>query len=229
MGVRPFIWQVMASAAGQEPKLREICEDMTDEQLIVLHRLFRENVAQLAARHDGSPDAYRRAQVTVARGKRAWYEAMRGDPLEPADGPDHARVMAEVYRSRFGHEIPLLEPEPAAVDTDPRWENDVWDLMNAVSVGMPLAEGLGARTRSELVNLRAALNRVIDDMAAQARESFGPDPDGSDWHLWAAFVLWEGREAGEDRLIDFTAVEIPANARFIDEELHRYYEALYHG
>lgn len=221
-----FMWQVMRSAGGSAAKLREICEDMTDEQLIVLHRLFHANVAELAARHDG---AYRRAEVTVARGKLAWYESMRGDPLAPADGPDYARVMADVYRERFGGDIPLLEPAPTTVDTDPRWDNDVWELMGAVSVGMPLAEGLDGRTRSELVNLRAALDRVIDDLATRAQAAFGEDPDGSEWHLWAAYALPEGRDTCEECLADATPPALPADARFIDEELHRYYQARYPG
>jgi hypothetical protein len=211
---------------GEGASLERICRGLTCEQLVLFHR-------RCAGAPDGSAAGWRAlACFAVTCGKRVWYEAKRNPaslPAAPADGRDFERVMAEVYRERFGHDIPLLEPEPTGVDGDPRYEAEVWELADAVSVGVPLAELLPARTRSELVNLDAALLRVVADLAERAEAVFGEDRAGLGWSQWADWMVGQGRDACEYQLAhpDEVVRDVPGDAWYLDSQLCDFYQARY--
>lgn len=242
MNVRPLLWKVMLAVGASESALRRLCEQATQEQLILLHQRFRDAVAELVSTPGFTARAGSRSWELgawiVAQGKRAWFNAKRDPgaaPAVPPDGaPDLARVMADVYRERFGTDIPAREPEPSAPPPEPDsgWETELWEVIDMLNAGIPPDDALASYTRSELQALDNTLLDVVGRVAEKAEAVFGDDPDGHSWSEWADWAVGQGRETCDGFLAHPRTAPraIRGDAPFVDtligEEYRRRYGKL---
>jgi len=213
MSVAPQLWSIMAQAKGDSDALSDIANRMTQEQLILLNRRFGIAAAQL--RQDPQFAAYMGAaagpisEAIVTRGESVWREALRNPTSLSKDAPrnvlDVPAVLADVYQRRFGHSIPDQEPPPerdAGLRYDPAWERVLWDMIEAIDAGVPLTDMLTGFTRSELVQLDAAIRSVVERYSPRFLEAFGDDPEGFDWSRWIEWNIVQGEQALERYLAD---------------------------
>lgn len=202
MSLRPHLWMIMEYARGDAGVLRYLVERATSEQLIVLYQRFCIAVSELRiapgfASHAERNADWELASWVVSAGRALYHEAMR-DPLRlptrpPAGAPDYARIMEDVYRVRFGHDIPDQEPAPDAdLRYDPEWEPRLWELVDVINVGVPFAQAVSGYTRSELVQLHAATGAIAERLLP-SEVMFGDDPAGLAWTEWTHWAIGQGK------------------------------------
>jgi hypothetical protein len=231
------LWGVMRRAAGNEVALHALIAPGTGEQLIRLHRRFREAVASLegglAYRGHVRPGAA--ARWIVLQGRPAWNRArqdLRGvSPDVPANVPDFGEVIARAYRERFGEEIPTEEPDPAddpSIGYDPVWEERLWELIDVTNVGVPLVDSLEGHTRSDLVRLAHASQQVNGRLCAHFIAALGNDP-AVDWETSADWILGMGKDKVEHYMAhpEQFPRSVPLDVKIFPLELGWLYERRY--
>ncbi|MEM6990009.1 MAG: hypothetical protein AAF721_05915 [Myxococcota bacterium] len=203
--MKPHLWS-LEDANGDPARLARLLADATAEQLILLRRRYGIAAAELrdrAAFRDHAADGYADALArwVVTRGERAYGLAME-DPSTlpdrpPSDAPDLYGTIGAVYAQRFGHPIPDQEPEPAdlsALGPDPAWVEPVWNLIDLVQLGIPIAQAASGYTRSELIRLYYTASQIaLHSVDARLRVAF-PDECESEWHYLASHAMSQGRE-----------------------------------
>jgi hypothetical protein len=193
----------MDLAAGQPARLRDLLGALAEDQLILLARRFAIAAAELRDTR-GFRSAPERedelARWVVARGRRAWLSAKAAPetlPLEPPPDADFGPVFEAVYRARFGGALPAIEPEPADWQTftpDAVWEGHLWQLLEVVALGVPLAQAVETYTRRELVYLARTIRELGDRMQVTLETALGvDDPIAGDWGLHGSWIVGLGR------------------------------------
>jgi len=239
MTFTPILWAAMRNAEGSRRALREVSVHGTAEQLILLHRRIDDAADELYPQpgfveHADPGAAVALSRWAVTQGESFWKQAKR-DPAvlpkrPPADGWDAMAVLEEVYRARFGEEIPTNEPVPIdAYRYDPAWEATLWDVVSVLGVGVPIDEALGGFTRTELVKLAAARSEVTERLRQHAKQHFGEDPAGLDWAFWAAWLPLEGKAVHDAVFADPASVpkEVPDDGTLLSDEINEVYLARY--
>jgi hypothetical protein len=205
VSLKPHLWNVMASAAGDAAKLRTLLMGATAEQLILLARRFDEASTNLSSKFANVPaaDRSRTADVVVTHGQRLWNATMQDQDAASSignDASDFRQVFRDVYRERFGHELPSQEPDPAADPTlrfDPRWEEELWKLIEVINVGVPSEQATSLYTRSELAQLGTAAEVITDWIEDEISRKTGRPRVTEKWTGLSHWLLGQGKEAVE--------------------------------
>jgi hypothetical protein len=123
----------------------------------------------------------------------------------PADVPDFPGVIANVYRERFGGDIPEQEPAPTITSAkhDPAWEQQLWELIDVLNLGVPVEQAVAGYTRSELLALIVALQFVTERISNKVHGTVGGEWSSLDPWLWANLVVGQGKETVDGYLADF--------------------------
>jgi hypothetical protein len=220
---RPLLWPLMTCT---EEALADILQHATAEQLVLLHRRFKMAVGLLVH----ARVAREAAEEIVTRGIQA-YEAALDAPERPTEAPVERRhldrVMQRVYRERFGADIPLQEPDPKGCTDlvpEPKWEDELWKVIDTIGVGVPPADSLSGYTRSDLVRLDMALRAITERMQPSLEQAIG-DRAGYEWTEWA---IGHGKEALESYLRDpGSAPDQPPGERIFGKVLNDEYVRRY--
>lgn len=197
MSLQPHLWNVVAAAAGDEGRFRELLKSATQEQMIVLRKRFEEAAARLRAvtptEHLPDPDRY--ASWIVASGRKAYDEALTSRVVAelPERVADFRGAFERVYRERFGGVMPHEEPEDVRLRYDPSWEKELWELIEVVNVGVPLEEAASNYTRSELILLDIAARVVVDRIETEVSNKTGR-AIASTWIDIGDWLIGKGRD-----------------------------------
>lgn len=139
--------------------------------------------------------------------------------------------MRDVYRQRFGGDIPELEPEPnwRSFEPGPAWEQRLWALIDIVNLGVPIEEAVAGYTRSELILLQLALERISNRLEEQLAETFGEDPSGMGWEEVAVWIVGKGNETIEHVLHhpEEPAPTVPPDEPWLTDLLEEVYQQRY--
>jgi hypothetical protein len=238
MTFRPQLWDLMKRAAGNPDALAALLAPATAEQLILLQHRFEDAVDALTrepafAAHAEPGGAPALASWVVTQGRKVWFDAQR-DPAAlprraPPDALDVPGVIARVYRDRFGGALPDEEPAlPGDLAAQPGDEDELWDLVEITNAGVPMADALSARTRSEIARLGLALDRVFDRLNERA-QVLGEDPTGTGWMSWTDWVIGQGKAAYERTLAQPEAAprEPPEDVEYFGAKLRDVYHQRY--
>jgi hypothetical protein len=239
MTFTPILWSTLRAANGDEQALRKATAQATADQLTLLYQRIDDAADELYAQPGFTAHADRGAANALARwavtqGKSTWSKAMK-DPTTlprrpPAGAWDAMTVLEDVYRTRFGGDIPDVEPAPAgAYVYDPAWEAALWKVVDALAAGVPIDEAVGGFTRAELVKLAAAHAEVAERLRTHAEKQFGADPSGMDWSHWASWLPLEGKEMHDAVFSDPAKVprKVPTDAPLFSDLLDEVYQQRY--
>jgi hypothetical protein len=208
MSIKPHLWNVMVSAARDATKLRVLLEQATAEQLILLARRFHEAAVEVRGKLANVPeeDRSRIADAVVTHGYKVWKTTMQDADAAASIGDDTSafrQVFADVYRERFGHELPAQEPDPAADSAlrfDPRWEEELWKLIDVINVGVPIDEATSLYTRSELAQLGTAAYAITERLEDEIALKTGRPRVTEQWMGLGGWLLGQGKAAIDDYL-----------------------------
>jgi hypothetical protein len=74
------------------------------------------------------------------------------------------------------------------------WEGHLWQLLEVVALGVPLAQAVETYTRRELVYLARTIRELGDRMQVTLETALGvDDPIAGDWGLHGSWIVGLGR------------------------------------